>query len=71
MMRRGGDRRPARVAKLAMLRSLNGVAVLVDDDADVAPRPALQAFPCWSPIGRAHRATQQELRTAQEREGRT
>ena len=72
MMRRGGDRRPARVAKLAMLRSLDGVAVLVDDDADVCTAARAAGFSVlvadWA---RAPDDEQQELRTAQEREGRT
>lgn len=72
MMRGGGDRRPARVAKLAMLRSLHGVAVLVDDDVDVCTAARAAGFPVlvadWA---RAPGDEQQELRIAQEREGRT
>jgi hypothetical protein len=75
MMRRGGDRRPARVAKLAMLRSLGArtrVAVLVDDDPDVCTAARAAGYPVlvaeWALSPDDER---QALRTAQEREGRT
>jgi hypothetical protein len=55
-MRRGGDRRPARVTKLEVLRSLarqRPVAVLVDDDEDVVRAARAAGFPVlhadWMP----------------------
>jgi phosphoglycolate phosphatase-like HAD superfamily hydrolase len=74
-MRPPGDFRPARVMKLAALRSLAGdleVEVVVDDDAQVvdALRDAgfavLQAT--WAVQSRSHGRT---LRRAQEEQGRT
>jgi phosphoglycolate phosphatase-like HAD superfamily hydrolase len=73
VMRRDGDRRPARIAKLAMLRSLSNsgeVAVLVDDDPDVGAAASAAGFRVlvadW-----ATDTDQQTLWSAQEGDGRT
>jgi phosphoglycolate phosphatase-like HAD superfamily hydrolase len=70
-MRRPRDFRPARVAKLELLRRLaadRAVAVVVDDDAQV--RDAYEA--AGFPVLRAHWMTEEPaLHEAQEREGRT
>lgn len=71
VMRRAGDRRPARQAKIGLLRRLAAerpVAVLVDDDAEVCAAAQEAGFPVlradWMPRPPA-------LSEAQEREGRT
>ena len=70
-MRRGGDRRPARLAKVELLRRLSRgrvVAVVVDDDDEVCDAYEAAGF-------RVLRATwagpSPVLHEAQEREGRT
>ncbi|GGX87353.1 LNS2 domain-containing protein [Streptomyces minutiscleroticus] len=70
-MRRNDDRRPARRTKLEILRGLarnRTVRVLVDDDELVCRDAERAGFPVvradWA-------APSAELRTAQEREGRT
>ena len=75
VLRPEGDRRPARVVKVAALRRLGGrlrLEVLVDDDPEVvaavrSARPPLVAqalLADWQP-------RDADLRRAQEREGRT
>ncbi|MET7358659.1 hypothetical protein ABZS76_09435 [Streptomyces sp. NPDC005562] len=70
-MRPDGDRRPARVTKLEILRDLareRQVAVLVDDDELVCAEARRAGFD----VIRAHWATtSRELKKAQEQEGRT
>ncbi|MEE1926949.1 hypothetical protein V1J52_01925 [Streptomyces sp. TRM 70351] len=74
-MRGGGDRRPAKVAKLELLRQVAAtrtVAVVVDDDAQVCAAYRAAGFPVveadWMPAPGADRET---LHHAQEEEGRT
>jgi hypothetical protein len=71
VMRRAGDRRPARLAKLDLLRRLAAdrpVDVLVDDDAEVCAAAEKAGFDVlcadWMP-------PRPPLSDAQEREGRT
>jgi hypothetical protein len=71
LMRREGDRRPSRLAKLDILRGLarrRPVAVAVDDDAEVVQAMREAGFEVlhaqWMP-------EEPTLRDAQEREGRT
>jgi hypothetical protein len=71
IMRRDGDRRPARVTKPALLRTLSAgrlVAVVVDDDPDVCAALAGEGWPVlvadWMP-------RPETLHDAQERRGRT
>ncbi|MDQ1724282.1 MAG: hypothetical protein QOG52_1310, partial [Frankiaceae bacterium] len=71
IMRRDGDRRPARVVKPALLRTLarnRRIDVVVDDDADVCAALTAAGWPVlradWMPAPEA-------LRTAQEQQGRT
>jgi hypothetical protein len=78
MMRRDGDRRPARIAKLALLRSLGGfgqVAVLVDDDPDVCAAARAAGFPVlvadWATDSVGPNTDQRTLWSAQEGDGRT
>ncbi|GAC1443807.1 MAG: hypothetical protein NVS3B26_06610 [Mycobacteriales bacterium] len=70
-MRRGGDRRPARMAKPQLLRSLakdRVVAVVVDDDEQVCDAYEAAGWP----VMRARwMDTAPLLREAQESEGRT
>lgn len=75
VMRREGDRRPARGVKVALLRSLarrQPVAVLVDDDAAVCAAARAAGFAVlqadWMPT---ERPAQQALFEAQEDSGRT
>ncbi|MDX6255035.1 MAG: hypothetical protein QOJ11_1369 [Frankiales bacterium] len=70
LMRRENDRRPARQAKLAHLRSLSRrgtVAILVDDDPEVIDAATAAGLPAmladWVPRARV-------LARAQEQEGR-
>jgi hypothetical protein len=70
-MRRGGDYRPARVTKLAVLRELaatRSIAVVVDDDPAVVAALAAAGLPVrladWIPYG-------DTLQKGQERDGRT
>ncbi|WP_420822049.1 LNS2 domain-containing protein [Streptomyces avicenniae] len=72
LMRRAGDRRPARVAKPELLRDLTwgrAVSVVVDDDRQVCRAYRDAGFPVrvadWSD------APEPVLTEAQEREGRT
>jgi phosphoglycolate phosphatase-like HAD superfamily hydrolase len=78
MMRRDGDRRPARVAKLAILRRLGAerfVAVFVDDDPAVCAAARAAGFPVlvadWATDAHTHPEGPQTLWTAQEEDGRT
>jgi phosphoglycolate phosphatase-like HAD superfamily hydrolase len=71
VMRRARDFRPARLAKLELLRELAGertVHVVVDDDAEVVQALEGAGFAVllatWAPPSR-------QLRQAQERDGRT
>lgn len=71
IMRRDGDRRPARMVKPALLRSLargRQIAVVVDDDAAVCEALRAQGWPVlqadWMPAAAP-------LHAAQEEEGRT
>ena len=71
IMRRDGDRRPARTVKPALLRSLSRgrqIAVVVDDDPAVCEALTAQGWPVlradWMP-------TAEPLRDAQETQGRT
>ncbi|MFF5505166.1 hypothetical protein [Streptomyces roseolus] len=70
-MRRHRDFRPARVTKVEILRRLSAdreVRMLVDDDGLVCDAADAAGFP----VVRAHWATpSEELKEAQEREGRT
>ena len=73
LMRRRGDFRPSRVAKVEVLRRLAAerpVRLLVDDDDEVvaaARRAGFQVLHAdWAPT-----ASEQALREAQERDGRT
>ncbi|MBT2443794.1 hypothetical protein J7E93_27590 [Streptomyces sp. ISL-36] len=70
-MRRNADRRPARVTKLEILRRLGGgreVRMLVDDDELVCDAAEKAGFR----VVRARWATaSEELKVAQEKEGRT
>jgi hypothetical protein len=70
-MRSNGDRRPARVTKLELLRELargREVRVLVDDDELVCQDAERAGFT----VVRAHWASPSaDLKDAQEREGRT
>jgi phosphoglycolate phosphatase-like HAD superfamily hydrolase len=75
VMRREGDRRPARLTKVALLRRLateRPVAVLVDDDAQVCTAARAAGFSVlradWMPTDPASDNT---LTEAQERHGRT
>ncbi len=69
-MRPNADRRPARLYKLAVLRSLRrrGVAAFVDDDDEVVETARAAGFPAaladWVPRGLT-------LREAQDRSGRS
>ena len=70
-MRRNGDYRPARQTKLAVVRALSAaraVAVVVDDDPDVARELRAAGLAVlvadWVPY-------REPLRQAQERDGRT
>ncbi len=70
-MRRPGDRRPARVAKVELLRRLargRVVAVVVDDDDQVCDAYEEQG---WTVLRARWQATAPVLRQAQEQEGRT
>jgi hypothetical protein len=74
LLRRRGDRRPARLVKVEILDRLSReqrVAVLVDDDPmvlDAAREAGYDVLPAdWMPAG----ADEDALRTAQETEGRT
>lgn len=80
LMRRGGDHRPARVAKLELLREVAArqpVHVVVDDDPAVVAALREAGFPVrhatWAPTARAAAGApaQQTLWDAQEDEGRT
>lgn len=71
IMRRDDDRRPARMVKPALLRSLSRgrqVAVVVDDDPEVCEALRTQGWPVlhadWMP-------PQEPLQDAQETQGRT
>ena len=70
-MRRPGDRRPARVAKVQLLRRLardRVVAVVVDDDEQVCDAYEEQG---WTVLRARWQATAPVLQQAQEQEGRT
>ena len=74
-LRPRGDRRPARLMKVDVLRDLAArapVAVLVDDDPEVCAAARAAGFDVlpatWMPESRVQEAT---LREAQEAEGRT
>ena len=71
VMRRGGDRRPARLAKVQLLRRLvrnRTVAIIVDDDEQVCDAYEREG---WTVL-RAHwQGTPPLLARAQETEGRT
>src|SRR5205085_9727727 len=70
-MRRDGDRRPARLTKLAILRDLSRdrrVAVAVDDDDEVVRTLREAGFPVMHAQWMTEEAT---LHDAQEAEGRT
>jgi hypothetical protein len=78
MMRRDSDRRPARVAKLALLRSLAGqghIAVFVDDDPDVCAAARAAGFPVlvadWATSSDGPDREQRTLWSAQDSDGRT
>lgn len=86
IMRPEGDRRPARMTKLAALRRLAGrmqVGMVVDDDATVVEALRAAGFPVlhadWMPrsspsttgSGSSERAAEDVLFQVQEREGRT
>jgi phosphoglycolate phosphatase-like HAD superfamily hydrolase len=78
MMRPDGDRRPARVAKMAMLRRLAAhgpVVAFVDDDPAVCAAARDAGFPVlvadWASDADRPRGVPQPLWTAQEEEGRT
>lgn len=73
LMRRRGDFRPSRVAKVEMLRRLaedRPVRLLVDDDDEVVAAARRAGFEVlhadWAPT-----ASRRALREAQERDGRT
>lgn len=71
IMRRDGDRRPARVAKPSLLRTLSAgrtVAVVVDDDPDVCAALTKQG---WPVLVADWMTPPETLHTAQERLGRT
>jgi len=71
IMRRDGDRRPARIAKPHLLRELAAgrrVAVVVDDDLDVC---AALEHAGWPVLVADWMARPDTLRAAQERLGRT
>ena len=70
-MRREGDRRPARMTKLAILRALSRerpVAVAVDDDDEVVQVLRDAGFPV---LHAQWMAEEPSLRSAQESQGRT
>ena len=70
-MRRRGDRRPARVAKVQLLRRLargRVVAVVVDDDEQVCDAYEAEG---WTVLRARWQATAPVLQQAQEQEGRT
>jgi phosphoglycolate phosphatase-like HAD superfamily hydrolase len=78
MMRRDGDRRPARVAKLALLRRLAAqrrVAAFVDDDPAVCAAARDAGFPVlvaeWATDADNDSGGPLELWAAQEEDGRT
>ena len=71
LMRRGGDYRPARVAKADELRRLarhRTVALVLDDDPEVCAALRADGWPVEQATWVPHSRT---LRAAQEREGRT
>lgn len=71
IMRREGDRRPARMVKPALLRSLargRDVAVVVDDDAEVC---AALVAAGWPVLRADWMSPADELHEAQELDGRT
>ena len=71
VMRRDGDRRPARVTKPALLRQLSPgrrIAVVVDDDPQVC---AALERDGWAVLRADWMSSAPQLHTAQERDGRT
>jgi hypothetical protein len=73
LMRRSGDRRPARQVKVDVLRRLAGekpVDVLVDDDGQVVAAARAAGFEVLHADWMAEQAAQ-ALHAAQERDGRT
>ncbi len=71
LMRRDGDRRPARLVKLAVARQLadkGRLAVLIDDDADVVAALRDAGLPVRHADWMTRTAS---LHAAQERDGRT
>ena len=75
VMRDGGDRRPAAVVKVELLRELarhREIGIVVDDDREVVAAVAAAGFPTqladWEPRDASDERT---LRRAQERDGRT
>lgn len=78
LMRADADRRPARIAKLAILRGLGVracVAAFVDDDPAVCSAVRAAGYPVlvadWGLDPHQHHPDQQALQAAQEQDGRT
>ncbi|MFE3093790.1 hypothetical protein ACFXG1_08165 [Streptomyces sp. NPDC059248] len=73
LMRRGGDRRPARVTKLEVLRAIGRgrtIRMLVDDDELVCAAAEQAGFPVVR-VDWAAGTTTAAMREAQQRTGRT